>query len=337
MQVRLVDNKNDWDDILAKKEHSQFILSWSWGVFQQLVGRDVKRMQVVVDQAVVAAALAIKYSLPAGKTYWYVPRGPVWFDRRYSKNKIIEAFTNFLRLQNNDSLFVKYEPSEELEIDGVPTPTIQPQNEWAVKLYLSESELLGAMHEKTRYNIKLSEKKGVETLRITDVDYALRAMPRVSELIAATAKRQGITPHASSYYVEMIKSLLSGGEGSLFLANFENKIIAADIVVGFGDTLYYVHGASDQEHKTLMAPHLLHWRIMQYAKSAGYNYYNFGGVGPKENAQHPWAKLTRFKTGFGDDATGVWLNYPLAKDVVLSRGWYKLYKLSKKIKSYGKF
>ncbi|MBW6440721.1 peptidoglycan bridge formation glycyltransferase FemA/FemB family protein [Patescibacteria group bacterium] len=113
----------------------------------------------------------------------------------------------------------------------------------------------------------------------------------------------------------------------LYLAEFEAKIIAANIVLYFGDLAIYLHGASSNEQRNLMAPYLLQWQQIQDAKVAGYKKYDFWGItiaGEKES----WQGITKFKKGFGGMEKRYIGTYDLATDKLL----YNLYQTVKKVK-----
>jgi lipid II:glycine glycyltransferase (peptidoglycan interpeptide bridge formation enzyme) len=92
--------------------------------------------------------------------------------------------------------------------------------------------------------------------------------------------------------------------------------IAGVIMLEHGRTVHYLHGAMDREQRALMAPHLMHWKLMQRYKQLGFHWYDFWGIDPVQ-----WPGVTRFKLGFGAKA----VEYPGAFDVVLKPFWRWLY------------
>jgi lipid II:glycine glycyltransferase (peptidoglycan interpeptide bridge formation enzyme) len=48
-----------------------------------------------------------------------------------------------------------------------------------------------------------------------------------------------------------------------------------------------------------MAPYALQWQAIRDAKAANCSSYDFFGIPPNEDPNHPMAGLYRFKTGFG--------------------------------------
>jgi lipid II:glycine glycyltransferase (peptidoglycan interpeptide bridge formation enzyme) len=123
----------------------------------------------------------------------------------------------------------------------------------------------------------------------------------------------------------------------LYLAEYNNKIIAANIVLYFGDLAVYLHGASSNEYRNVMAPYLLQWRQILEAKKMGYRKYDFWGIessskfNPEYSGQssklNSWSGITRFKKGFG----GCEKNYNGAHDLVFDSVGYWTYRFARKI------
>jgi lipid II:glycine glycyltransferase (peptidoglycan interpeptide bridge formation enzyme) len=127
----------------------------------------------------------------------------------------------------------------------------------------------------------------------------------------------------------MYRILGQSGFLKMFLAEYQGKIIAANLIILFGDCVTYVHGASGDEYREVMAPHLLQWRQIQAAKKLGFKYYDFWGVAPTgADEKHPWQGITRFKRGFA----GSEFNYLGARDLILDTFWYRIYKTVQRLR-----
>lgn len=161
----------------------------------------------------------------------------------------------------------------------------------------SMEEMLAQMHEKTRYNIRLAERKGVAVRQSTDE----KDIDTFISLTRVTAKRDGITAYSDAHFRAMVRTLGDAGLGTLFLAEHDGNVLAVNFVVSYGDTVTYLHGASGNENRNLMAPHLLQWRQMEWAMEQGKHWYDFWGIAPSDQPNHKWAGITRFKRGFGGE------------------------------------
>lgn len=282
-----------------------FLQSQSWEKFQQSVGHKTFRVD---------GALLIKKPLFFGRSYFYIPRITLNAQR-------ITQFLNLVKelAKKEGCIFLRIEPTAEFRIQNsefriLKTADIQPTQTLILNLTQSEEELLSGMHPKTRYNIRLAEKKGVKVREGSKNDFE-----KFWKLMKETTERDGFRSHEKEYYLKMLESEIA----RLYVAEYKNKILAAGIFVFYGDTATYLHGASTHEHKEVMAPYLLHWEIIKLAKKLGYKYYDFYGINEAK-----WPGVTRFKKGFG----GSEINYPGCYDVVFHRNWYILYKLFRRLR-----
>ena len=128
----------------------------------------------------------------------------------------------------------------------------------------------------------------------------------------------------------MVESL-HGIDCDIFVpvGTFFRQPLVAGIVVDFGDTRTYLHGASSNEHREMMAPTFLHWEIMRDAKARGMRFYDWWGIAPDGSAMdHPWTGITRFKTGF----PGERISSPGTYDIVLRPITYKMYNALRRVR-----
>ena len=88
------------------------------------------------------------------------------------------------------------------------------------------------------------------------------------------------------------------------------------------NTAYYLHGAMDREYKSLMAPYFMHWEIIKKLQILGCKFYDLWGVDAKK-----WPGVTRFKLGWGGELR----EYSGSFDLVVSRFWYLVYSLARKV------
>lgn len=219
------------------------------------------------------------------------------------------------------AVFVRWTPSESQKSKvksqkfigiQVVTPRVlihqvPPRTTLVIGLSKSEEELLSAMHEKARYNIRLAERRGIRVRR-AGVDESFRAF---WSLMRETAKRGRVGIHAREYYRKMLETVQGGDvQARLFLAVHREIPLATAILITCGDTATYLHGGSSSEQRNLMAPHLLQWRMMQYAKHHRMKWYDMWGIAPQDERGktreergyvHPWTGITRFKLGFGGE------------------------------------
>lgn len=310
-----------------------------YGDWQKSLGRPVKRFLMYSDNEVVAYFLLIKYPLLLGKSYLYVPYGPV------TKNFSEDFFAN---LKQELKQIAKAENSVFVRLDFTPPTTsetlskfftkaplytyhsayFQPRMEWFLSLEKSENEILLAMHEKTRYSIRLAERKGITAEIITE-DFE-KYFEIFYELMAGTAKRNGFSLHQKNYYENIFQNLHKTNS-YLSIARYDQKILAIDLVIVFGKIANYVFGGSSDEERNRMPTYLAQWKAICYAKQLNCNYYNFGGISTANKIYKGWDGLTIFKKKFG----GKEITHSDFFDVVVNPFWYHLYNFRKRLKKIG--
>lgn len=286
---------------------NSFLQSKEWLGFQKSLGRKVWD---------VSGINIIEHNLPFKKSYLYSPRCGGNFLSEQFLNKVKEI------AEQENAIFLKVEPAyrqaglqEKIDLKDSgfkKSNNIQPTKTIILDITKSEQELSNQMHYKTRYNIKLAEKKEILIKKDkSKFEYFWKLMQETTE-------RDKFRSHPKEYYRKMLE--IPGIE--LFVAEFQNKIIAANIIVFWGKIAIYLHGASDYEHRNLMAPHLLQWEQIQEAKKRRCTEYDFWGIDEQK-----WPGVTRFKKGFG----GQEISYPGAFDLIFQPIWYSIYKIARKI------
>lgn len=185
-----------------------------------------------------------------------------------------------------------------------PSADIQPPDTVHLDLSPQLDDLLAAMRAKTRYNIRLAAKKGV-SVRV-ESHHALDSWYR---LYQETATRDKISIHSKAYYETLLRN--NPGQVELLMASHEGDLLAGIIVLYQGTTATYVYGASSNIKRNLMASYLLQWTAIERAKNRLCTTYDFFGLPPWADDNHPMHGLYQFKTGFG----GRVVHYPGAWDM----------------------
>lgn len=345
MQVQPWTDAKTWDGFLAATRRTPFQQSWAWGLFKHQVDIAVLRFAVVEGEHIVGVVQALHEPWRFGQSTLTVFGGPV-IDSRLPVPQYQEALGLLVHAlvkeakargvmyfhleppieQCNESLFKQFQVECRLQ----KARAFQPLDTQMLDLHQDEPTLLAAMHEKTRYNIRLAEKRGVDVQVATGAGVA-EALEQFIVLNKQTAARDKFTSHAGSYY-RRLHEHLGADMLRVYVATFEKQPIAANIVVHFGDTATYVHGASSNAYRNVMAPHLLQWRQILDAKLAWKAWYDFYGIHTPARARvskhgATWAGITRFKLGFG----GQTVSYLDAYELPVRWGWYRLLKVLQRL------
>jgi len=326
---------NEWDNFLADHPEAHVLQTRAWGDLKSSFGW---KPRYVVSHASASGekigAQILFRILPFRLSIAYVAKGPVG----------CEAFTNYPEFwseldrlcKQEHAIFLIIEPDlweTELKLEQSALKsfgfeagfqTIQPRRTLVVDLQGSEEQLLARMKQKTRYNIRLARKKGVNVHASTDIEAFYR-------LIQLTAERDFFGVHSLQYYQRAYSLFSRDDHCTLLLAEFEGEPLAALMAFRHGGRAWYFFGASGNAHRERMPTYLIHWEALRWARSHGCQTYDLWGVPDAAEAELEaefstrrdglWG-VYRFKRGFGGDLRRA---YP-ALNRVYKPILYQLYK-----------
>lgn len=303
-----------YDEFISSQPTGHLLQTNTWVDLQRELGRTYTRLLILDGEIPVLGALLIEYDLPVSMNYVYAPCGPVVAPEHLTR-ELLALFAKEAGRFSPEALFFRTDPrltsGEELFRQGgflLSKSHLQPIHTRILPLVSSIEEILGQMKPKTRYNIRLAEKKSIRIEESKDQG----AIDSFYELMTQTSERDEFHPHSKEYYKKLVETLGSKNMLSIFTAYKDASPIASIIVSYWGTQATYLHGASDYAHRNLMAPYLLQWQAIQQAKSRGCTSYDFWGISPEGAPDDAWAGVTRFKEGFGGkrvDYIGT-LDYP---------------------------
>jgi|SRR3989339_14650 len=278
------------------------------------------------------SCLLYENKAPFGKSYLYAPKGPVFKNDLSAddKHELLSLFFSKTRdleieTKTQEEIFLQLEPSEEIKnfFQVQNSHSVQPQDTSFLTLDKEPKEMLANMHQKTRYNIMLANKKEVK-IKNLDKPEDLEIFLNLNK---KTADRQNIITHPDNYYTLLWQTFLEHQAGKLFVAYHEGRAVAANLMIFWENTATYLHGASDYEYRQVMAPYLLQWEAIKFAQSEGFKFYDFWGIAAEDNSKPNWNGFTRFKKGFG----GLDWHAPAAQVFIYNPAQYKAYLFAKKI------
>ncbi|MEK7472415.1 MAG: peptidoglycan bridge formation glycyltransferase FemA/FemB family protein [Patescibacteria group bacterium] len=227
--------------------------------------------------------------------------------------------------KNNNAIFIKFEPNiltgQELTdkykkmglIEGKRLFTL---TSFWIDLTCSEDDLLKSFSKKTRYNIRLAQRHGVEV----KIDNSHTAFEKYLELTEETNERQGFYSHSPKYHRLMWKHL-KGKIANLLVAKYKDEIISTWILFNNDNFLYYPYGASTDRHKEVMANNLMMWEAIKFGKKLGCKTFDLWG---REEGKG----FTKFKEGYNPKVVefiGSW-------DLITNKPLYYIYRIVEKIR-----
>ena len=308
--------------------------SFEWGEFRKKTNVKVVRRGIFEENKLITPVQVTIHPVPKTRfNVGYYPKGPMPDDNQI---KLLRAIG-----EENDCIMIKMEPNigSKISEDKPNTHAWKTIEDFLLKrglkpgrplftrhtfqLDLSDSEekILAGMHSKTRYNIRLAEKKGVGVM-VDNSDNSFKWFLRL--LFLETIERQGFYAHSPEYFEKLWESLKPTGMAHLLRAYYKDKTLAVFMVFVFNKTIYYPYGASTREHKELMAPNLVMWETIKMGKKIGCSMLDmWGALGLHPNKKDSWYGFHRFKAGYGGDLVEFLGTY----DLVINRQLYPIYKM----------
>lgn len=298
---------SDWNQFISTHPNAHLLQTGEWGELKSAFGWKPVR---IVNGALGVQVLFRK--LPLGFTIGYIPKFDVSSPRlAFSQELWREIDSVCIR---NRALFLKLEPDLWQDDEPGRSPStnhqlrisphnIQPPRTIIIDIKGSEEEILARMKQKTRYNIRLAQKKGVTVRGWDDIG-------SFHKMLLLTGGRDGFGVHSREYYQRGYELLHPKQMGELLVAEYESKPLAALFVARHGNRAYYLYGASTDEERNRMPAYLLQWEAMKWAKARGCEEYDLWGVPDEaEEALETnfearrdglWG-VYRFKRGFGGE------------------------------------
>lgn len=303
----------DWDRFLEHHPEANLLQTSAWGEFKQVFGWHVVRVC-----AGEAGAQVLFRRLPLGFHFAYLPKGPVGGQSVQDWEPLWPEIDRVCRAKRTILLKVEpdlAEPASEAVLSHfqgfIPSDPVQPRRTILISLEGDEAQWLERMKQKTRYNIRLAERKDVKVRSSQDIGEFYR-------LMESTGERDGFGIHSQAYYQKVYDLFSARGQCELLIAEYQDRPLAGLMVFAQGARAWYLYGASNEEERNRMPTYLLQWEAMRWAASKGCREYDLVGV-PDAEEEELEANFTnrsdglwgvyRFKRGFGGKlvrSVGAW-------------------------------
>ncbi len=305
---------------------------YEWGEFRKKTGVEVLRRGQISKKEVINPYQITLHKTPSFPyLIGYFPKGQLPSNELISELKQIgeEKKISFIQLEPNVQFSQSLTIDQELKRSF---HSLFTKYTFMLDLTKNEDELLKNMHQKTRYNIKVSQKHGVE-IKIDNSDKAFESYIKLTE---ETTKRQKFYAHGQAYHRLMWETL--GNQkydankliAHLLTARYKQKTLTTYILFTFKDTLYYPYGASSDEYRETMASTGAMWEAIRFGKNLGLTKFDMWGAAnvadPKPN--NPYFGFHRFKQGFGATLT----EFVGSFDLVINPLNYRLLSVADKIR-----
>ena len=167
-----------------------------------------------------------------------------------------------------------------------------------------EEELFKNLTQKTRYNVRVAQKHGVQ-IKVVGQEY----LDDFVRIMQTTGERDGFRTRPKSYFARMLDAL--GEHARLYMGFYEGTAVCGAIATNYAGKTCYVYGASDNVYRNVMPNYLMQWEMIRWAVETKCTLYDFQGVSGNLDENGPMYGLYRFKKGFNgqlDEFAGEW-NY----------------------------
>jgi peptidoglycan pentaglycine glycine transferase (the first glycine) len=314
-----------WNNLIAALPVTHVLQTWEWAQVKARYGWEPMPTVWHDRQGEVsAAAMVLARKVPiggylTGAQMMYVPKGPLLRD--WGDAGLREQVLGDLRAlaRRNRAIFIKIDPdvcmSEGISAEpgAIANSTgevvnadlmsrgwrfsgeqIQFRNTVLIDLSPSEEDLLMNMKQKTRYNVRLAGRRGVEVRvgNVSDIGVLL-------QMYAETSLRDGFVIRDEAYYRAVWETFFQAGLAEPLIAEVEGEPVAAVVTFRFGGKAWYLYGMSRDVHREKMPNYLLQWEAIRRAKQAGCLAYDLWGAPDEFSESDPLWRVYRFKEGLG--------------------------------------
>lgn len=335
MKIKKVKDKKEWENLLLDCKEKTFLSSWNWGEFEKKMGRKIWRLGLFENNSLKMIALVVKINAKRGN-FLFLPHNPTGkFNSLTKKEKALKLFISKVKKiaqEESDIIFIRIAPiwdrNNENRIifqrNNFKQAPIHkhPELTWQLNLEPSKEELLMNMRKTTRRLIRKGRDN--ENLKIIKTNN-FEEVKTYNKLYQKTADRHDFVPFSLKYLKNEFSVFNEDDQILIFLAKYKEEIISAAMIIYWSGIGFYHQGASIRKYSKIPTSYLLQWEAIKEAKKRGCTSYNFWGIAPTDDPNHPWHGLTKFKKGFGGEK----LEYTKTQDYSLSFKYHFTYLIEK--------
>ncbi len=301
------------------KKH--FLQSPDWEAYEQLENHQTFNLE-----GKDYSAMLMLEKTPFGD-YLFCPYGPTVTNLAGLKNAL-SNLTNFA--QKHKAFFIRIEPTLPLDEQSITTKDFEtlglikshdldPAHTWMLDLTIPEDELLKGMESRKVRYWRGREKRGVTIRQSHNPD----EITILTTFLQALGDKDSFIPQNESH----LKNQLKCNFATLYIAEIDSKPIAAALIYDYDNTRYYAHAAADAEYRKIVPGTIILIQMIIDAKNNGITTFDFWGMTPSEDKNHPWYGFTQYKKSFGGyqvDYSGTW-------DLPIDKAKYQAYKVARKL------
>jgi lipid II:glycine glycyltransferase (peptidoglycan interpeptide bridge formation enzyme) len=306
------EDRDAWQALLGSLPSGDFLHDWAWEAVAAYDGQPQRRYLVEADGALVALGAAQVRQIGLGRSFWYVPHGPVTDYASPGAAGWLETMVAGLATEARADRAVALRLEPRVPLDG-PEPALLDAVAHRVPERLqvgqtrivdlaADDALLAGFDADTRYAVRRAAREAVTTRLVTDAgDRA--AIERLHELVRATQRRAKFRLPPLERYWTAWQALAGAGRACLVEAWRGDEPLASGMVVVEGSQSFYLFAGSRREEPgetKRYASYAVQWAMMGEARAQGATRHDLWGVAPANaGTDHPWHGVGLFKKGFG--------------------------------------
>jgi lipid II:glycine glycyltransferase (peptidoglycan interpeptide bridge formation enzyme) len=333
-----------WQAFLGRTDAGDFLHDWAWADVAAFDGQPQRRYVLEEEGELVAIVAAQARPLPGGRSFWYVPHGPVldYADPRAGER--VRALVAGLReaARVHRAVAVKLEPRLEAGDPRLAALARRGLRETGEHLQVGQTRiveladdeaLMSGFDKDTRYGVRRAEREGVVVETASDPSDTA-AIEALHALVRETQRRAGFPLPPVERYRVAWRALAGAGRAAILEARRDGELLASGLVVVEGERSYYLFSGSRREERgepKRYASYALQWAMLRLARERGAREHDLWGVAPADaGPDHPWHGVGLFKKGFGGREVtwaGSWdlvvdpTLYRLRRATGVMRGW----------------
>ena len=331
-----------WQAIVEGAPSGDVLHDWEWAPVAALDGTPQRRFVLEENRQIVAVCAAQVRRTRLGRSFWYVPRGPVLdYENPRAEDRLRDLLAGLRAAARDDhAIAVRIEPRVErhsaaaglFDAAGLRRTsfTLQTPDTRLVDLALDDEALLATFDKDTRYAIRRAEREGVVTTVIDDPEDDA-ALAELHALVTATLDRAHYRLPSLERYRLIWHGLATARRARIIQARYEGRLESAGLLVVEGERSIYLYSGSIREARgetKRFASYAAQWQMMRTARAMGARTHDLWGVAP-ENAgpDHPWYGYSLFKKGFD----GRFVSWAGSWDLVVDPALYRLRELTSRV------
>lgn len=303
MIIKIIDDKNLWNDFLERNNYLSFLQNFEYGEIEKKLDREVIRLGLF-EKELIAICQLIGYQ--GRRKGLVIHHGPVVVNKNDELLiTVLKKILEFLKENNYHKkyYFLRINPINEdnhdlriklYKIGFISAPTYAVTENFWIKELKSDEEMISEMEKTTKKLVTDSLKKPFLEIEKTTNKEMFEVF---WQLYQDLASRKKFIPYPKNFIEKELEIFLKEDKVLLFFGKVEGKYYSSAIIIFSNKIAFYHHAASYPLKEPLN--YKLQWEILKEAKNRGCKIYNMWGIAQKENKNHPWYGLSQFKKSFG--------------------------------------